>query len=286
MAPVAQRVQVAHVQALLQALGDVGEAAGDLAGHEGLAAARRLVVEEDAVAGIHAVGLAVVHRDPVGVELGHRVGRARVEGRGFLLRDLLHQAVQLGSGRLVEAGLLLQAQEADGLQQTQGADGIHVGGVLGGLETDRHVGLGTEVVHLVRLHFLEDAGQVGSVGQVAVVQNEVLLVDMRILVNVVDPLGVKHGGTALDTVHFVALFKQEFCKVGAVLAGDTGDKGAFGHVQSLNILINQFVAGEPGNLADDVILLCKMANRLLQFHDLGANQETIPISLKEVINQA
>src|SRR5690606_31447145 len=76
VAPVAQRVQVAHVQALLQALGNIGQAAGDLAGNESLAPTWRLVVEKNAVAGVHAIGLAVVHRDPVGVELGHRVGRA------------------------------------------------------------------------------------------------------------------------------------------------------------------------------------------------------------------
>jgi hypothetical protein len=34
------------------------------------------MVEQNAVAGVHAVGLAVVDRDPVGVKLGHSV-RAR-----------------------------------------------------------------------------------------------------------------------------------------------------------------------------------------------------------------
>ena len=73
MAPVAQRVEVAEVQAVLQPERDARERARDLARDEGLAAQRALVVEQDAVAGVHAVGLAVVDRDPVGVELGHRV---------------------------------------------------------------------------------------------------------------------------------------------------------------------------------------------------------------------
>ena len=111
VAPVAEGIHVAEEQAGLEALGDVGDAAGDLAGDEGLAAARRLVVEEDAVAGIHAVGLAVVHGDPVGIHLGHRIGRARVERRGFRLRDLLDQAVELGGGCLIEAGLLFQPRK-------------------------------------------------------------------------------------------------------------------------------------------------------------------------------
>ena len=60
--PVAAGVEVAEVQrscwpCLIRA------AAGDLAGHEGLAAARGLVVEQDAVDREHAVGLAVVAGD-------------------------------------------------------------------------------------------------------------------------------------------------------------------------------------------------------------------------------
>jgi hypothetical protein len=38
----------------------------------------------------------------VGVELGHRVGAARVKGRGFFWGDYLHQAVQLAGAGLVK----------------------------------------------------------------------------------------------------------------------------------------------------------------------------------------
>src|SRR5256885_825677 len=86
VAPVAPRVEVAEVQAILHSEFDAGEAARDLARDEDLAADRRFVVEEDAVAGIEAVGLAVVDRDPVRVELRHAVGRARIEGSRFALR--------------------------------------------------------------------------------------------------------------------------------------------------------------------------------------------------------
>ncbi|MCY1422674.1 hypothetical protein D9M71_383660 [compost metagenome] len=91
------------------------------------------------------------------------------------------------------------------------------------------MGLCSEVVHLIRLHFLDDASEIGGIGQVAVVQDEILVVDMRILVDVVHTLGVEGGSAALDAVDFVALFQQEFCEVGAVLAGDTGNKSFFGH---------------------------------------------------------
>jgi hypothetical protein len=228
VAPVAQGVEVAHVEAVFQALADVGQAAGDLAGDEGFAAARAFVVEQDAVAGIQAVGLAVVHGDPVGVELGHAVGAARVEGGGFALGGFAHQAIQLAGAGLVEAGFLLQPQDADGLQQAQGAQGVDVGGVFGGFEADGHVALRAEVVDLVGLGFLDDAHQVAGVGQVAVVQPEAGVFDVWVLVDVVDALGVEQAGAALDAVHDVAFFKQEFGQVAAVLAGDAGDEGDFG----------------------------------------------------------
>src|SRR5262249_11001815 len=69
MPPVALGLEIAEIERIIQADLDAGDRAGDLAGHEGLAADRALVVEQDAVAGEHAVGFAIVHRHPVAVEL-------------------------------------------------------------------------------------------------------------------------------------------------------------------------------------------------------------------------
>jgi len=113
--------------------------------------------------GIHAIGLAVVHRDPVGIELGHAVGAARVEGRGFLLGDFLHQAVELEGAGLVDARFLGQTQRAHRLKDAQGAEGIAVGGVFRRLEADDHMALGAQVVDLIGLHLLDDPDQVGAV---------------------------------------------------------------------------------------------------------------------------
>jgi len=224
VAPVAQRIHIAHVQALLQTQGDVGQAAGDLAGYKCFAPARAFVIEQDAVAGIHAIGLAVVDRDPVGIELGHGVGAARVEGGSFLLRDFLHQAIQLAGGGLIEAGFLLQSEDAYGFEHAQRAHAVHIGGVFGRLEGHGHMALGAQVVDLVGLHFLNDAGQVAGVAEVAVVQLEAGIVDVRILVDVVHTLGVKGAGAALDAVHDVTFFQQQLGQIGAVLAGDAGDE--------------------------------------------------------------
>ena len=121
VAPVALGVHVAEEQTFLQPELDPRERTGDLAGDEGFAADGALVVEQDAVAGIHAVGFTVVDGDPVGVEFGAGVGAPGVEGGGFLLRGFLDEAVEFAGAGLVEAGFLFQAEDADGFEDAQGA---------------------------------------------------------------------------------------------------------------------------------------------------------------------
>ena len=65
-----------------------------------------------------------------------------------------------------------------------------VGGVFGLFKADTATWLcARQVVDLVRLDLLDDAHQVAGVGQVAVVQVEVGVVDVRVLVEVVDRAG-------------------------------------------------------------------------------------------------
>ena len=73
VAPVTEGVEVAEIEAVLLALGDTCCCEGDLAGHEGLATALALVVEEYAGTAEHIVGLAVLLDNPEAVELGHCV---------------------------------------------------------------------------------------------------------------------------------------------------------------------------------------------------------------------
>jgi hypothetical protein len=54
------------------------------------------------------------------------------------------------------------------------------------------------------------------------VQLQVRVFDVRVLVDVVNALGVEAAGAAFDAVNDVAFFKQKFRKVRAVLAGDAG----------------------------------------------------------------
>ena len=70
-------------------------AGGDLAGDEGAATARTLMVEKDSVGQVHTIGLTVVYENPEGVLLGNGVRGAGVEGGSLRLGDLAYLAVEL-----------------------------------------------------------------------------------------------------------------------------------------------------------------------------------------------
>ena len=233
VAPVALRVEVAEVQGVLQAEVDAGHAAGDLAGHERLAAKRAFVVEQDAVGGVHAVALAVVFDNPETVEFRNAIRAAWVERRGFALGNFLDQTIQLRRRCLVKPDVLLHAQDAHRFEDAEGPDAIGVCRVFGGVEADLDVAHRGEVVDLVGLHLLDDPDEVRGVGEIAVVQLEPDVGFVRILVQMVNPVRVEERGPALDPMHFVTLFEQQFCQISSVLTGDAGDQRAFpSHVLS------------------------------------------------------
>ena len=91
------------------------------------------------------------------------------------------------------------------------------------LERHRDVALRGEVVDLVGLHLLDDADQAARIGHVAVMQDEAAVRFVRVLVQVVDAVGVEQRRAALDAVDLVAFAEQKLGEVGAVLAGDAGD---------------------------------------------------------------
>jgi hypothetical protein len=175
VAPVAQGVDVAHVQALFQALADVGQAAGDFAGDKGFATARAFVVEQDAVAGIHAIGLAVVDRDPVGVELGHGVGAAWVKGVVSFCGVSCTKPYSSLRCWLGRSGFSFPGPGCEWPPEAQGAHAVNICGVFGAFKTHGHMALCAQVVNFIGLGFLNDAHQVTGVAQVTVVQLEAAL---------------------------------------------------------------------------------------------------------------
>src|SRR6185312_11687156 len=224
VAPVALGLEIAEIDGVFQADLDPGDAAGDLARDEGFAADRAFMVEQDAVGGEHAVGLAVVHRDPVAIELGHAVGRARIERSGFLLRRLLHQPVEFGRRGLIEPRLLFHAEDADRLKQPQYTDRVGIRRIFRALEADRDVALGREIVDLGRPDLLHQPDQVGRIRHVAVMHQERHVAVMRIPIEMVDARSVEGGRAPLDAVHGIAETQQILGEIGAVLAGHARDQ--------------------------------------------------------------
>lgn len=223
--PVPGRREVAEEDLGLQADLDAADGARDLARDEVLAAARGLVVEEHAVAGEDAVGLAVVDGVPVRGDLGGGVGGARVEGRVLALRRR-RGAEHLRGARLVVADGL--ARQADGLEEAERPRGGDVGGVVGDLEGDGDVRLRGEVVDLVGGDGVERAAEGGGVGEVGVVEPHRgprgRRHRVRVVVDVVQPLRVEVGGAADEAVHLVPLGEKQLRQVAPVLPRDARDQ--------------------------------------------------------------
>lgn len=187
------------------------------------------MVEQDPVARIHPVRLAVISDYPKGVELGASVGRPGVERGCLTLRGLHDLAVQLGRRRLVEPHMLLEPAGTDGVEQPQRAQPVDVPSVLGHFKGDLDVRLRAEVVNLRGLDLGDDVHEVGAVAEIAVVQLELVgpwgtskgvrasrtgrRTFMLIFVEMVQTTGVEARRTANDAVHLVAFGEQEFRSV-------------------------------------------------------------------------
>ena len=199
-----------------------GEAERDLAGDELASAQRALVIEQDAGAGMEAVRLAVVHHAPMGEELGHAIGAARVEGRLLVLRGLLHLAEHLGGRGLIEARA--GADLAHGFEQAQHAERVDVGGVERLLEGQADEALRREIVDFVRLELVEHVAEVAffeqlHVDQLHVAGNAELL----------EPANTDAGGTAKGADDAIAAREQRPGEIGSVLTGDAGDQRGLRH---------------------------------------------------------
>ena len=88
---------------------------------------------------------------------------------------------------------------------------------------DFHVALRAEVIDLIGLDLLEHAAQRGPVGQIAVMQREIGAADMRVMIEVIDTVGVEEAGAAHQPVNLVAFAEEQFGQIRPVLTGHTGD---------------------------------------------------------------
>ncbi len=95
-----------------------GNGLGDLAGHKDFAASRAFVIEQDAVRGMETIGFAIIHGNPIGIELRGGIGTARIERRRFALWSFLHLAVELGRRSLIKTYPIFQAQNSNTFKET------------------------------------------------------------------------------------------------------------------------------------------------------------------------
>ena len=122
------------------------------------------MIEEDAVACVHVVGLAIIFGDPERIQFCDTIGTARIEWGIFVLRDGLYKSIKLRSRRLVEPHVVLETAGAHGIEQAQRAEGVDIACILRHVEGDFDVRLRTEVVNFSRLDLRDDVYEVGTIG--------------------------------------------------------------------------------------------------------------------------
>ncbi len=86
-----------------------------------------------------------------------------------------------------------------------------------------------EIIDFVWLRLLDDMHQTAGIRHVPIVEDEVPMGDMRILIEVIDAIGIEQGGAALDAVNLITFAQQQLREEGAILAGYTGDQCYFAH---------------------------------------------------------
>ena len=70
---------------------------------------------------------------------------------------------------------------------------------------------------------------------------------MRVLVEVIDPAGIKGGGAPLDPMNLVPLLQEELSQIAAILPRDAGDQGGFGRNSGHGGELKGYDWGEKGN---------------------------------------
>ena len=87
-----------------------------------------------------------------------------------------------------------------------------------------------QVIDFRGLGFLHQTDQIGGVRHVAVVQVKTDVPFVRVLVQMVDTVGIERRRTPFDPVNGISLAEQQFSQKGSVLPGHAGNQCNFiGH---------------------------------------------------------
>ena len=230
IAPVAQRIHIAQVQAILQTLRYACRSQRNLTGNESLAPALALMIEKDTRAAEHAISLTVFLHNPESIQLGHCIGAIRMERRVLVLGHLLYLAVKFRGGSLIDTAGLFQTTGTHGLQHTQHARSVHVCRELGRVKAYLYMTLCCQIVYFVRAHQAHHLYQRHGIAQVTIVEVEVLP-----SLQVGNTFTVVHRRTADDSVYLITLLQKELTQVTTILACHTSYQ-CFSHYVSFNNL--------------------------------------------------
>ena len=69
------------------------------------------------------------------------------------------------------------------------------------------MGLSGEIVDFIRSYFFYDMDQARGIGKITMVENKFTIALVRVLVEVVDSIGIKKRCSSFDTMYFVAFFE-------------------------------------------------------------------------------
>src|SRR5262249_28934895 len=211
--PIAARIEVAELKDIELAVADLRQRPGDLATDELASAQRRFVVEENAGRRADAIALAIVHGRPVSKQLGDAIGAAWIKRRRLVLGDRLRLAEHLRGRGLEEPHR--RHDLADRLENAQRADRGRLGGIKRLLERQPDKALPREVVDLVRLYPLENAHDVGQLGEIEV--DELERIDNAQFDKARDRAARRAPQSADDAI---PLAEEKLRQVGAVLTAD------------------------------------------------------------------
>ena len=206
VSPIPLRLQIPQKQLLLEPCLDPRHSPCDLAGDKSLPPPWAFMIKQNATGGVEAIAFPIVHRDPVAVHLGGGIRAPGIKWSCFLLGNLLNQSVHLGTGSLIKAGLGHHVPHR--IQQPYRADCRHIASEFRDIKAHTDMALRRQIINLFRLCLTQNFNEGTGVAQIPVVKKKPGSLVMPILVDRINSLGVKTGGTADDSVNLISLGKQ------------------------------------------------------------------------------
>ena len=224
--PIATRLEIAEAQLAREAQFDARYSVGDLARHELEPATWALVIEQDAGNGVQGEALAIVHGDPVPVDLRHAVWASRIEWRRLTLRRFVHLAEHLARAGLIEPGVRRRLLHC--LEHARHAEGREFAGEHRLCPGRLDEALRGEVVDLIRLVVAHDIRERCLIEQIC--RHQLDVID-----EVTNPLIRCGRASPYNADHLVTLLEEELGEIGAILTRDTCDNRCGHFVGQLSV---------------------------------------------------